>query len=360
LRYHDQYKTLYEGQKKKYEQLKKDYESLKRQFLLIPDRFELKDRELAIIEYIRKHPGTTKIDLISKLQNSVGKKLNEHQYGTYVTLLKSIGFLAELNIIRIEKVHKQKHKLYLNENSLLLGVHNDLLNFKNSFDELLDKVEKNTEWQQLRNTRIFGSDRMLYYLGLIYRHVFNVYLSYILQKWSVELMNDDLLLNRVNTLVLFSFVEIGTKFAKKFDLVNKLPEVGKETWDDIRSPLLLQTAPSGFLLDPYTIMAIIKEFYRFGLHRDVVPLINVSWRIGLNLYRFIEMHFLSQFKPQIMEALTEDWKQLLGSYLQRKFEINPLNGFEFRSQFEQPEWFHRDKNLMRDILIQVVNSNNRK
>jgi len=355
-----QYKKLYEAEKKKNEQLKKDNERLRRQVLLIPDRSEFNDRELAIMKYLRKHPGTTKIKLISKLQNSARKKLNEGQYGTYVTLLKAIGILAELNIIRIEWLHKQKHKLYLNENSLLLEVDNDLNDFKNSFDELISKVERNTEWQQLRNSGIPGSNRMLDYLALIYKHVFNVYLSYILLKWSVELKNDDFLLNRVYTLILFSFIEIGTEFAKKFDLVNKLPEVGKETWDDILSPILFQTTSKGFLLDPYTIMAILKEFYRFGLHQDIVPLIDVSWKIGLNLYRFIEIHFLSQFKPQIMEALTEDWRQLLGSYLQKKFKIDPLNPFEFRSRFDQPIWFHRDKNLITDILDEVVNSNKRK
>jgi hypothetical protein len=327
---------------------------------LIPDRIEFNDRELAIIKYVRKHPGTTKVKLISKLQNSNRKKLNENQYGTYVTLLKAIGTLAKLNIIRINKLHKQKHKLYLNENSLLLEVHKDLQDFKNSFDELLNKAEKNTEWQELRNSRILGSDRMLDYIGLIYKHVFNVYLSYILLKWSVELKNDDFLVNRVYTLILFSFVEIGTEFAKKFDLVNKLPEVGKATWDDILSPILFQTTSKGFLLDPYTIMAILKEFYRFGLHQDIVPLINVSWKIGLNLYRFIEIRFLSQFKPQIMEVLTEDWRELLASYLQRKFKIDPLNPFEFRSRFDEPIWFHRDKNLISDILAEVVISNKRK
>jgi hypothetical protein len=354
---------LYEEEKKKNQQLKKEIENLKRQVLLIPGKFQLNERELAIKEYIRKHPGVTKIRLITDLQNSGDKKPNVNQYGTYVTLHKAIQTLIELNMIRIEEVHKQKHRLYLNENSLLLEVHTDLTNFKNSFDELLDKVSMSKKWQEYRNSGYWGvtleADRLLHSLILIYKHVFNVYLTNILLRWSVELKDDDFLLNKVYSLILFTFIEIQTEFAKKFDLTNKLPDFDKASLDRISNPILYQITSKTFFLDPYTLMAIIKEFHEFKLHMDIVPLIDVSWKIGLNLYRFMEGRHLNHFEPEISEIAAEDWKHLLSFYLDKKFIIDPLNP-EPPSKFNQTGWAHLDKNSIRQILNQIIKSDHRR
>jgi hypothetical protein len=108
---------LYENERKKNEQLNKENENLRRQVLLIPDRFTIDERKSAIIEYIRRHPGTTKIQLITELQNSVDKKSNVKKHGAYVTLHKEIKTLTELNVIRTETLTKQKPNWYLNESS---------------------------------------------------------------------------------------------------------------------------------------------------------------------------------------------------------------------------------------------------
>lgn len=356
------YKQLYEDEKKKNEQLKKQNQSLKRQVLLIPDKFQLNERQLAIIDYIRKNPGNTKIELIEELQNSGNKKTTVTRFGTYVTLHKEIQNLIDLNMIRVEEVHKQKHRLYLNENSLLLEVHTNLTNFKNSFDELLDKVSASKIWQEYRNSRDWRqsseADRLLHSLILIYRHVFNVYLTRILLKWSVELKHDEFLLSKIYSLILFSFIEIQTEFAKKFDLANKLPDFDKASTDRVSNSTLYQFTSKTFFLEPYTIMAIIKDFHKFKLHLDIVPLIDASWEIGFNLYRFIEARYLNHFEPQINETSAEDWKLLLSFYLDKKFSTDPLNP-EPPSRFDEPKWFHRDKNSVRKILNQIIQSDNK-
>jgi hypothetical protein len=350
--YYKQYKKLYEEQKKQNRQLKKENENLKRQVLLTHERFQFNERQLAIIEYIRKHRGKTKIDLISKLQNSANKS-NVPQYGTYVTLHKEIGALQELNIIRIEKVHKQKHKLYLNDNSLLLRIYIELNKFRNSFGHLLDEVSTNKKWKEYRSStgwmERMNADRLLHYLVLIYYHVLSVYLTYILLKWSVELRNDETLLNKIYSLVFFSYIEINNDFAQKFELRNRLPNSSKDKTNYSHSPILYEITSKTFFLDPYTIMAVIRDFHGFGLYTDIVPLIDISWKIGLNLYRFIEGSFLNQFEGQINDIVTEDWKRLVSFYLEKKFNIDPLSP-EFPSRFKQPSWFHRDKNLIKNIL----------
>jgi hypothetical protein len=362
--YSQQYKKLYEDKKRQNKQLEKENESLRRQALLIPDRFHLNPRQLAIIEYIRKHPGHIKTKLISELQNSSQKnKSSLAQYGTFVTLLKEIKALRELNIIRIEKVHKQKHKLYLNENSLLLEIHTDLNNFKNSFDELLDKVSADKKWKECTSSTYWmermDADRLLHYLLLIYQHVFSVYLTYILLKWSVELKNDEFLLNKIYSLILFTFIETQTEFAEKFNLGSRLPDFDKSTINDKKSPILYQMTSKSFLLDPYTLMDVIKEFHKFGLHLDILPLIDISWNIGLNLFKFIEGRFLREFEPQVNEALIGNWKRLLSFYLEQKSYIDPINPPPPPSRFRQTERFHRDKNSIRQILNQIIKSDHR-
>jgi hypothetical protein len=104
-----------------------------------------------------------------------------------------------------------------------------------------------------------NADRLLHYLILIYQHVFSVYLTYILLRWSVELRNDESLLNKIYFLVFFSFIEINTEFTQKFKLENKLPDFSKDSINDTRSPILYEVTSKIFFLDPYTIMAIYTK-----------------------------------------------------------------------------------------------------
>jgi hypothetical protein len=355
--YVQQYKKLYEAEKKKRQQLEKENQGLRRKVLLIPDKFRLNERQLAIIDYVRKHPGSTKTGLIEKLQNSEARTSG---FGTYVTLHKEIQYLVKLNMIRVEEVHKQKHRLYLNENSLLLEIHTDLTNFKNSFYELLDNLSRSVKWQEYTTSKYwresFDAKRVLHSLILIYNHVFNVYLTKIMLIWSVELKHDEFLLNKIYSLILFVFIEIQTEFTKKFDLTNKLPKFDKDTTDRNTNPILYQITSKTFFLDPYTIMAIIRDFYEFGLHFGVVPLIDASWKEGFDLYRFMEGNHLNDFDPQINAGAAEDWKKLLSFYLNKKFRIDGIPPIP--SRFTEPRWFHSRKDSIRKILNEIKQSSN--
>lgn len=252
--------------------------------------------------------------------------------------------------------------MYLNENSVLLDVYTDLSYFRNYFEELLDKVSASKKWQEYRNSKYLGvsieANRLLHFLVLIYKHVLNAYLNHILLRWSVELKHDEFLLNKIYSLILFSFIEIQSQFGSKFELTNKLPDTDKDNYDNIGNPILSHITSKTFFLDPYTIMSILKEFHKFGLHLDIVPLIDISWQIGFDLYRFIESRYVNHFKPKINATSAEDWKQLLSFYLDKKFNIDPLNP-EPPSSFNEPKWFHSDKKSLKQILNQIIQSDSK-
>ena len=230
-------KSLVKNKNKEIRNLKKEIELLRLQAFAVPyDNVFRDEPNMAIIEYVRINPGTT--------QNKLSKAL---QQGAYKTIWLRIKNLGNQDILTIEYVNKQKCKLYLNDQSILINTHNELTTFKEACLNLIDKILKNKKWQNIsENNRL--SDELLTAIVLVNQHVMNVYMMYFLLVWSLRFRDNFILLNRLYFMVISTILNINLELARKFKSANRLGR--KSHTSSHASPVLYKMVSNSFLLTP--------------------------------------------------------------------------------------------------------------
>jgi hypothetical protein len=123
-----------------------------------------------------------------------------------------MNLLIKQNLIRVEKINRQKYKLYLNDKNILLKIKIDLIHIKDYFYHLIYLV---TEAKKNNNTTDFENDILPNILINVYYQIINSYIIQILLKWSNEFKNDDTTINRINYMVFFDLIEINLEFGKR-------------------------------------------------------------------------------------------------------------------------------------------------
>ena len=273
-------KSLVKNKNKEIRNLKKEIELLRLQAFIVPyDNVFRDELNMAIIEYVRINPGTT--------QNKLSKAL---QQGAYKTIWLRIKNLGNQDILTIVYVNKQKCKLYLNDQSILINTHNELTTFKEACLNLIDKILKNKKWQNIsENNRL--SDELLTAIVLVNQHVMNVYMMYFLLVWSLRFRDNFILLNRLYFMAISTILNINLELARKFKLRIDLAE--NPTPLHVMSPVLYKMVSNSFLLTPSRLIKIICDYKKFDLHRELVHVIDIVWSIGFPVFRYLNLGTLS-------------------------------------------------------------------
>ena len=170
------------------EQIKRDLEKLKMTVLdkgETAEDIDLSRKERAILDYIQNHPGVSKQGLVDGLDGQYSR----------VPIYDAITFLDrnQMIVIRKDKHNSQVHRLFINDDSLLLALIHDLDSFEKNYLQLLRKVQKNEPK---------GSMMTIYAPFTIYQHLLGMYLIHSLQTWPRQ-TDDPLMLKRLYT-TLFS------------------------------------------------------------------------------------------------------------------------------------------------------------
>ena len=315
--------------------------------------FVNKDREIEIINFIKNNPGTTKIALLKKLANEYNEN-NDKIYGTSSTLNKSINWLVKQNIIRLEKEHKQKHSLYLNDKNILLKNNMDLIDLKDRFFYLMDFIVKT------KNDTIEFENYILIHIMIdLYLHVINSYVSKILLKWSNEFKNDDTTINKINFMVFFTLFQINLQFNKQFDFSNIISDK-TYSFKDLSSPILLKVIDDSFLLKPKMLVEYIQHFKRMNLHKEFLSLIDSIWQISLPLFRFLYNFDIWNIYPIAgKELIVKHFSLLMLFCLNEKDKYLGYNEFKRKKDnlFDLSFTSEQQKKEMKDIVIEYIKSN---
>jgi hypothetical protein len=285
--------------RKKLEECRKENEELKKDIALLPNfKFDLTKRQKAIIKFITNNPGKNKEDII--------KKLTQDSQGSLMTIRKDIKILEEeynMIISKKDKSNRWISQFYINEDSILLDTYNNLNNFKKNFIETIDNIVKDENWS--KNVELNKFDIVISSLILIYVHTLNTYITYILLEWSNKLENDTTLLNKLFSLIFFTFVEINLKLINSFRIPYVKPLTGLPTFKEITSPVSQGFLYNQFLLKPHIILNVLKEYQKIKLHPYIFPLLDSAWKISSPVYENISM-----FGPSTNEIKLRPLRQI--------------------------------------------------
>jgi len=289
----------YSSDKEEIRRLNKENEELRKKIASIPNfQFSITDRQKAIIEFITKNPGISKAEII--------RKLTQDSKGSRVTIVNDIDELENehhIIICKRDKPNSQIYKVYVNEDNILLDTYDKLYDFKKNFIETIDKVILDKNWTEEIEHNKF--ELVISSLILIYVHALNSYITYILLEWSNKFENDTILLNKLFSLIIFTFVEINLKLITSFQIPYVKPLTGLSTFREISSPLSQGFLYKQFLLKPHIILNILKEYQRINLHSQIFPLLESAWKLSYPIYENISI-----FGPSTNEIKLRPLKQI--------------------------------------------------
>ncbi|MGH9981077.1 MAG: hypothetical protein ACRD6U_05950 [Nitrososphaeraceae archaeon] len=316
--------------------------------------FNNKVREEAILKFIKNNPGITKINVVDTLKN--GNNSSNKGYGAPKTLKKIISWLIKENIIRVEKVHKQKHSLYLNDNNILLKIKMDLIQFKEKFYHLMSLI---AETKNNDNTIDFKNYILPNIMIDVYYQIIISYIVQILLKWSNEFKKDDTTINKINFIVFFAFFEINLEFRKKFNFIDILRKKAISV-NGISSPLLREIIENSFILKPKLLIKYIQHYKRLNLHKEFLSLIDLVWEISEPLFRYLYVYdhqnifpvggkelIIKHFSFLVLFCLNENSKYLYDTAIKK--EKATLFDFSFTSDQEKKE--------IKEIIIDYIKNN---
>lgn len=285
-------------------ELQREVEELKKQLAKLPKKGieSLSIREKRVYEFIENHPGTNKQKII--------KKLTDEGVGSRMTIIKAINNLEEYAAIKRapkEKPNTQVYELYINQDSTFWSVYRELNSFKNVFFDLVKNIIDRSSQEKKRS-----EDRdLLYHLLLISNHVLGVYLSYFMLKWQKEI-HEPLILNKLHAMVIYSMIEIQTKLSDAFKVSDTMPDFHYATNAQVSSPIPKKLIRRMFLLEPHTMLKILQDYRKHGLHREIAPVLAIAWEIGFPIYPYLN---LNMYSPPRNKDVLKNWNHAMGYYL---------------------------------------------
>jgi hypothetical protein len=271
--------------RKRLDECEKEKEELRKQIALLPNsKFDLTDREKSIINFITNNPGKSKQDIISQI--------TLESKGSRNTIFKDITKLEkEYNMIisKRDKPNSQFYRIYINKDSILLDTYDSINNFKKVFYETIDKLVNDTNWSNIDAHDQLRSYSDIAALILIYVHILNTYITYLILEWSHKYIDNPSLLNKLYSLIFFNFMEINIKLVRTFKMQFVKPAAEECTPVDFFSPLTQGFIYNQFLLKPHIILNILREYKARNLHLHIFPLIDDAWKISLPIYKYTSM-----------------------------------------------------------------------
>lgn len=183
----------------------------------------LNRKEKMVIDLVTKNPGITKQGVVNALEGRLSRAT------VFITLAK----LENLMVIRIKKdrPNSQVHKLFINNDSLLMTTIQTLDRFETLYFSLLDKMRPKFEHKkkgQVTNIESQDLDIIAFCLFSIYMEFLRIYMSKALILWPQKASNRNLL-NRLHLMLFSVLVRI------QLTLSNTLP-ITFISYHDINDP----------------------------------------------------------------------------------------------------------------------------
>jgi hypothetical protein len=293
------------------EELKRERDFLKKELAIGPSTTikDLSEREKTIFNYIRKNPGIIKQRVVDWCV--------ENGKGSRVTALASIKDLENYGMIYLskDKPNSQIHKLFINNDSLLVTLFQELDDFKNVFFALVEKIiDKHLEHMTSRDSKRSSESKRIDSMAvlsdsiLFYSQLINVYIANFILKWPKEI-GDKKTLDKAFSIFFF----------RAMDMLSQLSEAIRIIKKNINEPIvsiLFQYANDLFLLTPDFIEYILDRNEKFQTRKEVESVLDVIWKISFSTFQFTNLYsnltgFQELSKGPEKQYRFEDWRHVL-------------------------------------------------
>ena len=230
------------------------------------------ERELAIIEYIRNNPGTTKQKLADYCK--------ENGHGARKTTWNNLNYLIENNIIisKSDEKNSQTHNLYLDETNLINTTLLELREFEKSFKIFLEnmRVLKNKDNKKVNYESILSN------IMKIYLQALNSYMILGFLHWPIMLQDMDMARKLLNT-VIMRMIDILILIPKILKISIRIPEYSNLSQGDYSSPIVRAWISDIFRLSYPELYIMINNSKDNFLENEMESLIQSVWKITFTL-----------------------------------------------------------------------------
>jgi hypothetical protein len=261
-----------------------------------------------IIDFITAHQGCIAEDVV-RGQDKMGRK----------KVFRVLKGLKNDHIILSEKrTNKRNIKLYIDGNNLLVSVPKQLDEFKETFFNLLTKVE-----EKIPDNPRYWTDHsdLVYNLIMIYQHVVGIHLLNSLLNWP-KMLKDKKDLNELNAIFFGKILEIQSRLSDIFKVADVLPSFSQATVAVASSPLSSSLIRHSFHLSPSKMLDIVYGCKAYEILDDVKPVLDIAWKIGSDVYPYTEYDL--NLTSNARGVILKDWRLVIGWYMYRKKFTNLL------------------------------------
>jgi hypothetical protein len=268
---------------KKLREKELEIKNLKRQITLSSNETigELSETHEKIFDYIKEN---NKI-----IKQRVVQWCEKKQIASRVTVLNAIKELEQYGMIvvstdRMHGANKQKHILFVNDNSLLIEVIDILDEFEKRYITLLEEIPRAASVKIRRQSRDIVDDD---YTSLIsstikmHQHLLNVFIIYSMLVWPPK-VKDEVMLAKLNVIFLNRMLNIQKKISEKLHLSGRLPLLGRGTMGDVFGPLATNIKQY-FTLDLPEHENIISNSKKFNLGTEVESVLDTVWKFSYKI-----------------------------------------------------------------------------
>jgi hypothetical protein len=253
----------------------------------VAEKTQLDEKETAIYNYIASNPETTKQSVVDSFEGNPGYSRNP----VYSAIKRLQQY--ELITVKPDKNNKQKHKLSINEEYILLDLNQVLSYFKNIYNCLIEKTKQFISREN--NLAPVTSVELVECLMMIYKFTKNKFSDFFL--WYGKLCDSDTL-HRKFGIIHESMEEIvrelyqGLVDAKFFNRSEEMERFLNYSRSDV--------------LGPENLTFIISSFEKCGLREYVEPIIDFLWSL---FYRKLPLLYL-EYTHLSIEGKLNDWRDI--------------------------------------------------
>jgi hypothetical protein len=273
--------SLYEQHTRQISELKQEIKELRGQLTLSSNvkTGDLTEIQRKIFDHIKGNVGIIKERVVDWCV--------ERQIASRVTAFNVIKDLEEYGMIivstdRRHGANKQKHALFVNDNSLLVEVIGILDEFEERYVTLLEEIPRASAKRRRQSKIDDGNyDSLLSDTIKIHQHLLNLYTVYSMLVWPLK-VKDEVILAKLNVIFLRRMLNMQKKMLEKLHLSNRLPLLGKGTIGDMFSPLATNIIRN-FSLDLPQYEAIISNSKKLKLERKMKPVLDTLWKLNYQI-----------------------------------------------------------------------------
>jgi hypothetical protein len=256
--------------------------------ILVTEKTELDEKEVAIFNHIAKNPGTSNQGVVNSFKSKPG--YSRIPVCTIINRLHHYGLIT----VKLDKNNKQTHRLSINEENVLPDLILVLDYIKNIYFRLIEKTKPFISREN--NLAHITPVELVECLITLYKFTKEKFSDFFL--WYEKLCDNDTL-HRKFGIISASMQEIIAELYQ--GLVNtRFISRGEEM------ERFLNYSRSD-VLGPENLTFIISTFGECGLRRYVEPIIDILWRL---FYRKLPLLYL-EYSHLSGEGKLNDWRDIV-------------------------------------------------